>query len=111
MGKWIAVVGAIVLAFLAWVIFTDTDVEGGDMPSVDVDVTGDAGELPDVEVRGPEVETGTEEVTVEVPTVSVDLPEDDADGAETEVADDEGLNTPDVDADLDVDVEEDDDPR
>ncbi|WOI52513.1 hypothetical protein [Parvularcula sp. LCG005] len=106
MGKVIAAIVVVLVAAVAWMYFTDTDVEGGEMPSVDVD----GGELPDVEVRGPEVSTGTKEVTMEVPTVSVDVPEDDADGLEDEVIDDEGLNAPDVDVEADVDVDDSKDP-
>ncbi|WP_417819012.1 hypothetical protein [Tritonibacter scottomollicae] len=48
--------------------------EEGEMPSVDVDVSGDAGNLPEVEVDTADVEVGTEEVTVEVPDVDVKMP-------------------------------------
>ncbi|MEM8808166.1 MAG: hypothetical protein AAGF01_19265 [Cyanobacteria bacterium P01_G01_bin.38] len=41
----------------------------GEMPDVDVDV--DAGEVPEYEVEGPEVEVGTQEETVTVPEVEV----------------------------------------
>ena len=44
------------------------------MPSMDVDVSGDAGQLPEVEVDTADVEVGTEEVTVEVPDVDVEMP-------------------------------------
>jgi hypothetical protein len=103
MGKVIAGIVAIVLIAGGWMYFTDTDIEGGELPSVDVD----GGELPDVEVRGPEVTTGTKAVTIEVPTVEIDAPEDDADGEENEIIDDEGVNTPEVDVDVEVDDGED----
>lgn len=46
----------------------DVDVaEDGRMPSVDVDVKGDPGNVPDVDVAGPTVKT--EERTIEVPVV------------------------------------------
>lgn len=49
----------------------DVDVEDrGEAPTVDVE----PGRAPDVDVHGPEVETGTE--TVEVPTVDVDVPDE-----------------------------------
>ncbi len=48
--------------------------EEGEMPSVDVDVSGDAGKLPEVEVDTADVEVGTEEVTVDVPDVDVKMP-------------------------------------
>ena len=48
--------------------------EEGEMPSVDVDVSGDAGNLPEVDVDTADVEVGTEEVTVDVPDVDVEMP-------------------------------------
>lgn len=49
----------------------------GNLPDVDVNATG--GALPEFEVEGPQVNVGTENRVVEVPTVDVDAPED-ADG-------------------------------
>jgi hypothetical protein len=46
----------------------------GDMPDVDVNASG--GELPEFNVTGPEVNVGTENKTVEVPTLDVDVPKD-----------------------------------
>jgi hypothetical protein len=46
----------------------------GEMPSVDVDA--EPGKLPEVEVRGPDVDVGVEPVTVPVPDIDVDLPEE-----------------------------------
>jgi hypothetical protein len=46
----------------------------GKMPDVDVNATG--GQLPEYNVTGPEVTVGTENKTVEVPTVDVDVPKD-----------------------------------
>jgi hypothetical protein len=48
--------------------------EEGELPSVDVDVAGDAGKLPEIDVETADVEVGTEEVTVEVPDVDVKMP-------------------------------------
>ena len=48
----------------------------GEMPDVDVNASG--GQLPEFDVQGPEVNVGTENRTVEVPTVDVDLPGDNA---------------------------------
>ncbi|BDI59867.1 hypothetical protein [Qipengyuania nanhaisediminis] len=48
--------------------------EEGDMPEVNVD----GGNLPEFDVEGPDVDVGTEEMTVEVPDVDVSVP--DADG-------------------------------
>ena len=47
----------------------------GDMPDVDVNASG--GQLPEFNVEGPTVDVGTENKTVEVPTVDVDVPDDD----------------------------------
>ncbi len=62
----------------------EVSVEGGQMPAVDVDVA--------------DVDFGTEEVTVEVPTMDIDLPEEERET--DDLADDI-----DVDADLDVRIE------
>lgn len=48
--------------------------ENGSMPDVDVNVT--AGELPEYNVTGPDVDVRMENKTVEVPVVDVDLPKD-----------------------------------
>lgn len=50
--------------------------EEGEMPTMDVDVSGDAGKLPDVEVKTADIEVGTEEKTIEVPDVDVTMPSD-----------------------------------
>lgn len=44
--------------------------EEGDMPEVDMQVDG--GELPEFDVDTADVEIGTEEATIEVPTVDVE---------------------------------------
>ena len=54
--------------------------EEGNMPAVDVNVTG--GDLPEYNVEGPDVNVGTENKTVQVPTVDVDIP-DEAEGNTT----------------------------
>lgn len=46
--------------------------ENGQMPDVDVNVT--SGELPEYNVTGPDVDVGTENTTVQVPTLDVDVP-------------------------------------
>jgi hypothetical protein len=48
--------------------------EEGRMP--DVDVSADPGKLPDVEVKGPDVEVKTKKVEMEVPDVDVKTPEE-----------------------------------
>ncbi len=47
----------------------------GEMPDVDVNASG--GQLPEYNVEGPSVNVGTENKTVQVPTVDVDPPKDD----------------------------------
>ncbi|WP_298915956.1 hypothetical protein [uncultured Algimonas sp.] len=64
----------------------EVNVEGGQMPAVDLDVA--------------DIDLGSEEVTVEVPTVDIDLPEEE--NETDDLADDIEV---DVDADVDVDVE------
>lgn len=45
----------------------------GEMPDVDVE----GGNMPEYDVEGPDVEVGTETKEVTVPTVDVDLPDED----------------------------------
>ena len=49
----------------------------GNLPDVDVNVSG--GELPEYNVEGPSINVGTENKTIQVPTIDVDAPKD-ADG-------------------------------
>lgn len=46
-----------------------------EMPEVEVNATG--GQLPEYNVEGPDVNIGTENKTVEVPTIDVDPPKED----------------------------------
>lgn len=46
----------------------------GDLPEVDVNVSG--GQLPEYNVEGPTVNVGTENKTIQVPTVDVDAPKE-----------------------------------
>jgi len=48
--------------------------EEGELP--DVKVTADGGKLPKYEVETPEVDVGTKKVVVEVPTATVEMPND-----------------------------------
>ncbi len=65
-------IGASCLAFAA----CDVDqTKEGEMPDVDVNASG--GQLPEYNVEGPSVNIGTENKTVEVPTVDVDPPKED----------------------------------
>ena len=63
--------GAICLSFAA----CDVDqTKEGELPDVDVEASG--GQLPEFNVEGPTVDVGTENKTVEVPTIDVDVPGD-----------------------------------
>ncbi len=65
-------IGASFLAFAA----CDVDqTKEGDLPDVDVNASG--GQLPEFNVEGPTVNVGSENRTVEVPTVDVDPPKED----------------------------------
>ena len=65
-------IGASFFAFAA----CDVDqTKEGELPDVDVNATG--GQLPEYNVEGPSVNVGTENKTVEVPTVDVDPPKED----------------------------------
>ncbi|MEO5973336.1 MAG: hypothetical protein ABIP91_08250 [Sphingomicrobium sp.] len=65
-------IGASFLAFTA----CDVDqTKEGEMPDVDVNASG--GQLPEFNVEGPTVNVGTENRTVEVPTVDIDPPKED----------------------------------
>ena len=48
--------------------------QNGQMPNVDVNVSG--GQLPEYNVQGPDVQVGTENKTIQVPTVDVKTPQD-----------------------------------
>lgn len=65
------IVGASCLALAACNV---DKTEEGNMPDVDVNVSG--GDLPEYNVEGPTVNVGTENKTVQVPTVDVDVPAD-----------------------------------
>lgn len=65
-------IGASFLAFAA----CDVDqTKEGEMPDVDVNASG--GQLPEYNVEGPSVNVGTENKTVEVPTVDVEPAKED----------------------------------
>ncbi len=65
-------IGASCLAFAA----CDVDqTKEGDLPDVDVNASG--GQLPEFNVEGPTVNVGSENRTVEVPTVDIDPPKED----------------------------------
>ena len=65
-------IAASTLAFAA----CDVDqTKEGELPDVDVNASG--GQLPEYNVEGPSVEVGTENKTVEVPTVDVEPAKED----------------------------------
>ena len=75
-GSIIAVI-VVAIAIGFGIYFIDVDqTEEGSMPDVDVSVEG--GELPEFDADVGDIETGTEEVTIEVPTLDVQSPEEDA---------------------------------
>ncbi len=61
--------GAICLSFAACDVDQTKEAE---IPDIDVNASG--GQLPEFNVEGPSVEVGTENKTVEVPTIDVDVP-------------------------------------
>lgn len=72
----VVVVAAVVIIALATGLI-DIGMTGGDAPDVDVSVEG--GEAPEVSATTGDVDVGTEEVQVDVPTVDVEeAPEADA---------------------------------
>ncbi|MDC0737856.1 hypothetical protein N6L24_06175 [Cognatishimia sp. SS12] len=70
-----AIVGVAVLVFGIYMIDVDQTQETR-LPDVDVSVDG--GQLPKFDAEVGDIETGTKEVTVTVPTVDVQSPEEDA---------------------------------
>jgi len=67
-------IAAVMTAGLALSACEANVTEEGEMPTMDVDVSGDAGNLPEIDVETADVEVGTEEVTVDVPDVDVEMP-------------------------------------
>lgn len=74
-----AVIGAVVLVALGTGLI-DIGIDGGEAPEVEVS----GGESPDVAVTTGEVEVGSEEVTVDVPTMNVEEAPDAEPEAEAE---------------------------
>ena len=70
----------VVLAIIFGIYMIDFDMAGGEAPDVDVSVDG--GELPEVDAEVGDVDVGSEEVTVEVPTVDVQSPEEEGNAAD-----------------------------
>ena len=70
--KKLIVTAAALTASLALVACDVDQTEEGEMPEVNVE----GGNMPEYDVTTPEVEVGTEETTVEVPTVDITPAED-----------------------------------
>ncbi|EDZ44731.1 hypothetical protein [Leisingera daeponensis] len=70
-----AIAGILVLVFAVYMIDIDQTQETR-LPDVDVNVEG--GQLPEFEAEVGDIETGTKDVTVTVPTVDIQSPEEDA---------------------------------
>jgi hypothetical protein len=67
---------AVLLASSFAITACDVDqTKEAELPDVDVNATG--GQLPEYDVDAPTVNVGTENKTVEVPTIDVDAPKDD----------------------------------
>jgi uncharacterized lipoprotein len=62
------------LSFLGIAACDVDQTKEGKLPDVDVNASG--GQLPEFNVEGPEVNVGTENKTIEVPTVDVNMPGD-----------------------------------
>lgn len=78
--------GVFILGVTLPLVGCDMDVEDeGRLPDVDVDAT--PGELPEVDVEGPDIDVDSERKQVEVPDVDI--------GTETET-----ITVPDVDVDI-----------
>lgn len=63
-------ISALALATIGLAACDVQQTEEGELPDVDVSV--DAGNLPEYEVDAPEVKAGTTEMTVEVPVVAIE---------------------------------------
>ena len=71
------IVGTFALASCIALSACDVDqTKKGELP--EVDVTANGGQMPEFDVDAAEVKVGTENKTVQVPTVDVDLPKDDS---------------------------------
>lgn len=69
------VVAAVAIGFGVYMVDID-QTEEASLP--DVDLTVEGGNLPEFDAEVGDIETGTEEVTMEVPTIEFQSPEEDA---------------------------------
>lgn len=77
--KMLKTISTSLFAILFAFVLTGCDVEKtreGEMPDVDVDVSGDPGQAPAYDVETPDVDVGTTTEEVTVPDVDVTLPDD-----------------------------------
>ena len=70
-----AAVAAVAIGFGVYMVDIDQTQEAS-LPDVDVSVEG--GNLPEFDAEVGDIETGTETITMEVPTIEVQSPEEDA---------------------------------
>lgn len=73
-GVILAVIVVIALAAFGFYYFDVEQTQNASLP--DVDVTVEGGEMPEYDVESGDVEVGTEEVTVTVPTLEVESAEE-----------------------------------
>ncbi len=74
-GIIIGAVAAVALIAFGIFFFDVNQTEEASLP--DVDVTVEGGNMPEFDLESGEIETGTEEVTITVPTVDIESPEED----------------------------------
>ncbi|SFS21229.1 hypothetical protein [Yoonia litorea] len=67
------IVAAIAIGFGVYMVDVD-QTEEGSLPEVDLSVEG--GNMPEFDAEVGDIETGTEEVTMEVPTIELESPEE-----------------------------------
>ena len=99
------VIGGVALLAIgaAAIYLTDIDLtQTAELPEVNVE----GGQMPDVDMDVADIDVGSETVEVEVPTVDVELPEEE--NETDDLADDLEV---DADADIDVDVDVENEPR
>lgn len=71
------IIKGLVAASCLGLVACDVDqTKEAELPDVDVNASG--GQAPEFDVDAPQVNVGTENKTVEVPTLDVDAPKDDA---------------------------------
>ncbi len=71
--KFLIKAAAVATCFAAAACDVDQTKEG-ELPDVDVNVS--EGQLPEFNVQGPDVDVGTKNETIQVPTIDVDTPKD-----------------------------------